>query len=145
MVGSEFSINIMKTRNLPWINSSVCCDVRGIFYACGHATVSMPNLIWSAGVLYSPLSTSQVFMYYCCTSLNLSSHFHNACSPPNSSSRELRLPEPVSETTCPELNIIFTHSGPLSMKWVSFKGHSQPKRCCWPCPSLYDHCVPILW
>lgn len=94
---------------------------------------------------HSPLSTSQVFMYHCCMPLNLSSHFHNACSPPNSSRRERRLPEPVSEMTWPELNIVFTHSGPLSMKWVSFKGHSLPKRCCWPCPSLYYHCIPILW
>jgi len=21
----------------------------------------------------------------------------------------------------------------------------QPAYCCWPCPSLYDHSVPIFW
>lgn len=23
--------------------------------------------------------------------------------------------------------------------------HSLPEYCCWPCPSLYDHSVPIFW
>lgn len=31
----------------------------------------------------------------------------------------------------------------LSSDWV-FKHHSQPKYCCWPCPSFYDHSVSIL-
>ncbi len=37
------------------------------------------------------------------------------------------------------------HFGPLSTNWVSFKQHSLPEYCCWPCPSLYDYSVPIFW
>ncbi len=35
--------------------------------------------------------------------------------------------------------------GPLSTNWASFKRHSLPEYCCWPCPSLYDYSVPIVW
>ncbi len=35
--------------------------------------------------------------------------------------------------------------GPLSTNWASFKPHSLPEYCCWPCPSLYDYSVPIFW
>ncbi len=31
------------------------------------------------------------------------------------------------------------HFGPLSTNWVSFKRHSLPEYCCWPCPFLYDY------
>jgi len=31
------------------------------------------------------------------------------------------------------------------MFWASFKCHSRPEHCFWPCPSLYGHHVPILW
>ncbi len=34
---------------------------------------------------------------------------------------------------------------PLTTKWSSFKCHSLPEYCCWPCPSLYDYSVPIFW
>ncbi len=37
------------------------------------------------------------------------------------------------------------HFGPLSTNWASFKHHSLPEYCCWPCPSLYDYSVHILW
>ncbi len=37
------------------------------------------------------------------------------------------------------------HFGPLSTNWASFKCHSLPEYCCWPCPSLYDYSVPIFW
>ncbi len=30
----------------------------------------------------------------------------------------------------------------LSTNWASFKHHSLPEYCCWPCPSLYDYSVP---
>ncbi len=37
------------------------------------------------------------------------------------------------------------HFWPLSTNWASFKHHSIPKYCCWPChcPSFYDYSVPI--
>ncbi len=35
--------------------------------------------------------------------------------------------------------------GPLSTNWASFKRHSLPEYCCWPCPSLYDYSVSIFW
>ncbi len=41
--------------------------------------------------------------------------------------------------------IFLAHFGPLSTNWASFKGHSLPEYCCWPCPSLYDYSVPIFW
>ncbi len=34
---------------------------------------------------------------------------------------------------------------PLSTNWASFKRHSLPEYCCWPCPSLYDYSVSIFW
>ncbi len=37
------------------------------------------------------------------------------------------------------------HFGLLSTNWVSFKCHSLPEYCCWPCPSLFDYSVPIFW
>ncbi len=37
------------------------------------------------------------------------------------------------------------HFGPLSTNWASFKRHSLPEYCCWPCPSLYDYSVHIFW
>ncbi len=43
-------------------------------------------------------------------------------------------------------DIFLAHFGPLSTNWASFKHHSIPDYCCWPCPSLYDYSVPIfLW
>ncbi len=33
----------------------------------------------------------------------------------------------------------------LCTNWASFKRHSLPEYCCWPCPSLYDYSVPIFW
>ncbi len=36
------------------------------------------------------------------------------------------------------------HFGPLSTNWASFKRHSLPEYCCWPCPSLYDNSVLIF-
>ncbi len=33
----------------------------------------------------------------------------------------------------------------ISTNWASFKRHSPPEYCCWPCPSLYDYSVPIFW
>ncbi len=30
----------------------------------------------------------------------------------------------------------------LSINWASFKCHSLPEYCCWPCPSLYEYSVP---
>ncbi len=42
-------------------------------------------------------------------------------------------------------DIFLAHFGPLSTNWVSFKRHSLPEYCCWPCPSLYDYSVPIFW
>ncbi len=41
--------------------------------------------------------------------------------------------------------IFLAHFGPLSTNWASFKHHSLPDYCCWPCPSLYDYSVPIFW
>ncbi len=35
--------------------------------------------------------------------------------------------------------------GTLSTNWASFKHHSLPEYCWWPCPSLYDYSVPIFW
>ncbi len=36
--------------------------------------------------------------------------------------------------------------GPLvPINWASFKRHSLPEYCCWPCPSLYDYSIPIFW
>ncbi len=34
--------------------------------------------------------------------------------------------------------------GTLSTNWASFKRHSLPEYCCWPCPSLYDYSVPCV-
>ncbi len=47
----------------------------------------------------------------------------------------------ISEhTTRRTLNQIFlAHFGPLSTNLLSFKRHSLPEYCCWPCPSLYDY------
>ncbi len=42
-------------------------------------------------------------------------------------------------------DIFLAHFGPLSTNWASFKHHSLPEYCCWPCPSLYDYSVPIFW
>ncbi len=42
-------------------------------------------------------------------------------------------------------DIFLAHFVPLSTNWASFKRHSLPKYCCWPCPSLYDYSVPIFW
>ncbi len=42
-------------------------------------------------------------------------------------------------------DIFLAHFGPLSTNWASFKRHSQPEYCCWPCTSLYDYSVPIFW
>ncbi len=42
-------------------------------------------------------------------------------------------------------NIFLAHFGPLSTYWASFKRHSLPEYCCWPCPSLYDYSAPIFW
>ncbi len=39
-------------------------------------------------------------------------------------------------------DIFLAHFGPLSTNWTSFKHHSLPEYCCWPCPSLYDYSVP---
>ncbi len=33
----------------------------------------------------------------------------------------------------------------LGTNWASFKRHSLPEYCCWPCLSLYDYSVPIFW
>ncbi len=41
--------------------------------------------------------------------------------------------------------IFLAYFGPLSTNWASFKCHSLPEYCCWPCPSLYDYSVPIFW
>jgi len=38
-------------------------------------------------------------------------------------------------------SILLAHFGALSTNWASFKHHY----CYWPCPSLYDHSVPIFW
>jgi len=32
-----------------------------------------------------------------------------------------------------------------STNWESFKCHSPPEYCFWPCPSLYEHSVYSLW
>ncbi len=42
-------------------------------------------------------------------------------------------------------DIFLAHFGPLKTNWASFKCHSLPEYCCWPCPSLYDYSVPIFW
>ncbi len=42
-------------------------------------------------------------------------------------------------------DIFLAHFGLLSTNWASFKRHSLPEYCCWPCPSLYDYSVPIFW
>ncbi len=39
-------------------------------------------------------------------------------------------------------DIFLAHFGPLSTNWASFKRHSLPEYCCWPCPSLYDYSIP---
>ncbi len=39
-------------------------------------------------------------------------------------------------------DIVLAHFGSLSTNWASFKHHSLPEYCCWPCPSLYDYSVP---
>ncbi len=39
-------------------------------------------------------------------------------------------------------DILLAHFGSLSTNWASFKHHSLPEYCCWPCPSLYDYSVP---
>lgn len=41
-------------------------------------------------------------------------------------------------------DVFLTHFRPLTT-WASFKCHSLPGCCCWPCPSLYDHSVAICW
>ncbi len=41
--------------------------------------------------------------------------------------------------------IFLVHFGPLSINWASFKHHSLPEYCYWPCPSLYDYSVSIFW
>ncbi len=39
--------------------------------------------------------------------------------------------------------VFYWHTlGTLSTNWASFKHHSLPEYCCWPCPSLYDYSVP---
>ncbi len=42
-------------------------------------------------------------------------------------------------------HIFLARFGPFSTNWASFKCHSLPEYCCWPCPSLYDYSVPIFW
>ncbi len=42
-------------------------------------------------------------------------------------------------------DIFLAHFGSLSTNWASFKRHSLPEYCWWPCPSLYDYSVPIFW
>ncbi len=42
-------------------------------------------------------------------------------------------------------DIFLAHFGPLSTSWASFKHHSLPEYCCWPCPSLYYYSEPIFW
>jgi len=42
-------------------------------------------------------------------------------------------------------DIFLAHFGHLSTNWASFKHHSLPEYCCWPCPSLYDYSIPIFW
>ncbi len=42
-------------------------------------------------------------------------------------------------------DIFLAHFGHLSTNWASFKHHSLPEYCCWPCPYLYDYSVPIFW
>ncbi len=42
-------------------------------------------------------------------------------------------------------DIFLAHFGPLNTNWASFKRHSLPEYCYWPCPSLYDYGVPIFW
>ncbi len=39
-------------------------------------------------------------------------------------------------------DIFLAHFGSLSTNSASFKHHSLPEYCCWPCPSLYDYSVP---
>ncbi len=39
-------------------------------------------------------------------------------------------------------DIFLAHFGHLSTNLASFKRHSLPEYCCWPCPSLYDYSVP---
>ncbi len=39
-------------------------------------------------------------------------------------------------------DIFLAHFGLISTNWASFKHHSLPEYCCWPCPSLYDYSVP---
>ncbi len=41
--------------------------------------------------------------------------------------------------------IFLTHFGSLSINRASFKHHSLPEYCFWPCPSLYDYSVHIFW
>ncbi len=38
--------------------------------------------------------------------------------------------------------VFLAHFGSLSTNWASFKRHSLPEYCCWPCPSLYDYMYP---
>ncbi len=38
--------------------------------------------------------------------------------------------------------IFLAHFGSISTNWASFKHHSLPEYCFWPCPSLYDYSVP---
>ncbi len=43
---------------------------------------------------------------------------------------------------CNDVGDIFVaHFGHLSINWASFKRHSLPEYCCWPCPSLYNYSV----
>ncbi len=41
-------------------------------------------------------------------------------------------------------DIFLAHFGPFSTNCISFKLHSLPEYCCWPCPSLYDYSVFIF-
>ncbi len=41
-------------------------------------------------------------------------------------------------------DIFLAQFRPLSTNWASFKHHSLPEYCCWPCPSLYDYSVSIF-
>ncbi len=38
--------------------------------------------------------------------------------------------------------IFLAHFGSFSTNRASFKRHSLPEYCCWPCSSLYDYSVP---
>ncbi len=40
--------------------------------------------------------------------------------------------------------IFLAHFGPLRTNWVSFKRHSLPEYCCWPCPSFMTTVYHLL-